>query len=86
MMTTAAVRERNPVLRDASVCTRFAALSPEAQAGLEDFLRWLYRHARENADLSWRRSKAPMAVYWKAVAAWSIHLARVIRSVRRARG
>lgn len=69
---------KNPLLTDPNVRRRFDALPPDARAALKDFCGWLYLYARENAETSWQRSKAPMAVYWKAVAAWSYHLRRVL--------
>lgn len=72
---------KNPILTNApEVVARFRALPPEARAALRDFLRWLYPYARAEAERSWRRSKAPMAVYWKAVAAWAYHAARCINT------
>lgn len=35
--------------------------------------------ARGRAEESWRRNKAPMAVYWKAVSVYAGHLRRVVR-------
>ncbi len=35
--------------------------------------------ARERAERSWRQNKAPMAVYWKAVAVYAGHLYRIAR-------
>lgn len=68
----------NPLLSDPEVVRRFQRLPEPAQAALKDFVGWLYQHAREKAEASWRRSKAPMAVYWKAVAAWSYHIRRIL--------
>lgn len=72
---------KNPLLTNApEVVARFRALPPEAKDALHGFLCWLYGYARAEAERSWRRSKAPMAVYWKAVAAWAYHTARCIRA------
>lgn len=69
---------RNPILSNAEITERFQSLPPESRAALKDFTCWLYRYARIKADESWKRSKAPMAVYWKAVAAWAYHISRAI--------
>jgi hypothetical protein len=29
--------------------------------------------------LAWKKRKAPMAVYWASVKAWSFHLARILK-------
>lgn len=75
--------ERNPILRDPEIRARFAKLDPAAQAALVEFLGWLYGYARTNADTSWRRHKAPMAVYWSAVKAWAFHLRAAVNRTRR---
>jgi hypothetical protein len=41
-------------------------------------LRAVQADARSRADQCWRKHKAPMAVYWKAVGVYCGHLARVI--------
>ncbi|GIV82746.1 MAG: hypothetical protein KatS3mg051_2100 [Anaerolineae bacterium] len=69
---------KNPVTKSPEILTRFDALPAEARAALKDFCSWLYRHARDEAERSWASSKAPMAVYWKAVAAWAYHISRAI--------
>lgn len=38
----------------------------------------IQRDARERAEHCWRRHKAPMAVYWKAVGVYAGHLARAL--------
>ena len=59
---------------------RFSALSPDARAALRDALLDLRAEARENAELSWRRHKAPQAAYWKALSVYAGHLARALRA------
>lgn len=66
---------RNPVLNLPSIaklqeCPDRALL---AQALLE-----LAADARARAEKSWRTHKAPMALYWKAVAVYAKHIARAI--------
>lgn len=75
--------ERNPILADDQVRERFAALPEDSRRALYDFCAWLYEHARERAEQSWRLSKAPMAVYWKAVAAWAYHIRAAIGRAER---
>ena len=55
------------------------ANSGSARAALRAVLLDLALDAGGRADLSWRRHKAPMAAYWKAVAVYARHLARVLR-------
>lgn len=71
---------RNPALRDPEVRKRWKQLSSESKRELKRFCRWLYQHARSKAETAWEQSKAPMAVYWKAVAAWSYHISRAIKT------
>lgn len=70
---------KNPLLNAPEVQERFEALPADSRQALKAFCRWLYLHARAEADRCWNQSKAPLAVYWKAVAAWSYHLSRTIK-------
>lgn len=70
---------KNPILTDPAVVARFAALPPDARLALRDFTRWLYGYAGLQSELSWKKRKAPMAVYWASVKAWSFHLARILK-------
>ena len=58
---------------------RFSALPADARAALRVALLDLRAEARENAELSWRRHKAPQAAYWKALSVYAGHLARALR-------
>ena len=58
---------------------RLRALPPESQAALRELLRDLSADARARAEHSWRRHKAPMAAYWKAVAVYAGHTSRLLR-------
>jgi len=69
---------RNPVMSLPSA-KRLAELPPESRAAVEAVLRDMSRDARERADKAWRKHKAPMAAYWKAVAVYSRHLALAMR-------
>ena len=69
---------RNPVL--ALPATRqLVQLDPVVRSNLRAVLIDLAADARARAEESWRRHKALMAVYWKAVAVYAGHLARVLR-------
>lgn len=69
---------RNPVLALPAL-VRVQALPPAARAALAVLLYDLATDARARAEHSWRRHKAPMAVYWKAVSVYARHIARAIR-------
>ena len=69
----------NEILVDPELRRRLESLPEGAREALDGFLRWLYPYARMKAEISWRRSKGPMAVYWKAIAAWSRHLRAAVR-------
>lgn len=69
---------KNPLLRDPEIVRRFQALPDDSREALKEFLSWLYGHSRREAERCWRTSKAPMAVYWKAVSAWSFHIMRIL--------
>ena len=55
------------------------ALPAETHNRLRSLLLELGAEARARADLSWRRHKAPMAAYWKAVSVYARHTARALR-------
>lgn len=70
---------RNPLLRLPSV-RRLALEMGEGQAALlAEALAEISDDARLRAEASWRRHKAPMAAYWKAVAVYSRHLRLALR-------
>lgn len=69
---------RNPVLGLPSA-QRLAELSPDARAAVAAVLMDIRAEARVKAEESWRRSKGPMAAYWKAVATYAGHIARATR-------
>jgi hypothetical protein len=68
----------NPILALPAVAN-LLKLSPDVRAALRAVLLDLAGDARGRADESWRRHKAPMAAYWKAVSVYAGHLARVLR-------
>lgn len=69
---------RNPVLAHPAA-RRLQELEPGARAMLRDLFREIAADARTRAAECWRKHKAPMAVYWKAVAVYSGHVARVLK-------
>lgn len=69
---------RNPLLK-LDAAKKFAELPGESRAALRALLLELSREADAKAQLSWRKHKAPMAMYWKAVAVYSRHIARLLK-------
>ena len=76
-MTRTSATIRNPVLGLPAVA-RLQALPRPAREALAAVLGDLARDAGERAEASWRRRKAPMAAYWKAVSVYARHIARAI--------
>ena len=68
---------RNPVLA-LPAARRLVELDPAARAALRAVLLDLKLDARERAGECWRKHKAPMAAYWKAVSVYAGHLARLL--------
>lgn len=56
-----------------------AALPAEARAALRAVLLDIRKDAQVRAEKCWRKHKAPMAAYWKAVAVYAGHTARICR-------
>lgn len=71
---------RNPLLQLPAV-ERLQMLPPESRFALRALLLDLRTDAQARATESWRRNKAPMAAYWKAVAVYAGHAARLLRDV-----
>lgn len=69
---------RNPVL-DLPGIAELKALAPVQRGAVVRVLESLSKDARLRADNSWKRHKAPMACYWKAVAVYARHIARAIK-------
>jgi len=69
---------RNPILALPGTA-RLLQLDPHTRALLRAVLLDLAADARTRAEESWRRHKAPMAAYWKAVSVYAGQLARVLR-------
>lgn len=72
---------RNPVLA-LPAAKKLMALSPEIRAILAELFWEIVLAARANAEKSWFKNKGPMAVYWKAVGAYALHIQRVLRRPR----
>ena len=70
---------RNPLMRLAAA-RKIQELPIESRMALKSLLLDLRRDAQARADESWRRHKAPMAAYWKAVAVYAGHTARLLRT------
>lgn len=71
---------RNPLLALPSAA-RASDMPPEARAWLLVFLQDVRRDAQQRATKSWQQHKAPQALYWKVVAVYAGHMARVLRAV-----
>ncbi|RWF49961.1 MAG: hypothetical protein EOS50_30235 [Mesorhizobium sp.] len=68
---------RNPVLALPSI-EALQALPIETRRALAFLLTDLSTDARMRADESWRKHKAPMAAYWKAVSVYAKHIRRAL--------
>ena len=69
---------RNPLLA-LPAAQAFAAMPAPAREATRALLLDLATAASWRANESWRRHKAPMAAYWKAVAVYARHAARLLR-------
>ena len=69
---------RNPLLK-LPAARKLADLPDESRRALRELLLELGRDANDRAGDCWRRHKAPMAAYWKAVAVYARHTARLIK-------
>ena len=69
---------RNPVLA-LPAAQGLLTLPAESRAALRALLNALADDASARAQKCWRTHKAPMAVYWKAVAVYARHIARAVR-------
>ncbi len=69
---------RNPVLRLPSVA-KLRKQSAAVRSELRQVLMELRADATAQADKCWRKHKAPMAAYWKAVVVYAGHTARALR-------
>ncbi len=74
---------RNPVLALPAIGT-LRGMSPEVRAAVAAVLMSVRADASARAAECWRKHKAPMACYWKAVAVYAGHIARAVRPTTRA--
>ena len=70
---------RNPV-QALPAAGHLVELPPEALVVLAAVLEGIREDAAERAEACWRRHKAPMAAYWKAVAVYARHIRRALPS------
>lgn len=68
---------RNPVLA-LSAAAKLQELEPSTKSTLRALFLDMRDDARVRATECWRRHKAPMACYWKAVSVYCNHIARVL--------
>lgn len=69
---------RNPLL-SLPGAREIAALPLESRAALRILLHDIAVDASIRAEKCWRKSKGPMAAYWKAVSVYSKHAKRLCR-------
>lgn len=69
---------RNPLLQLPSA-KLIAALPAPARDALRALLKDISADARVRAETCWRKHKAPMAAYWKAVAVYAGHAQRLAK-------
>lgn len=70
---------RNPLLALSST-QALRSLPPDAREAMRALLLDIRKDAQARAEKCWRQHKAPMAAYWKAVAVYTGHTARLLRS------
>jgi hypothetical protein len=69
---------RNPLL-GLQAAEGLKSLSPEVRQALRALLMELRAEAHAKAEASWLKRKGPMAVYFRAVAVYAGHIARLLR-------
>jgi hypothetical protein len=69
---------RNPILL-LPAAAKIAKLPLPVRQALRELLLEIHRDATARAKESWRKHKAPMAAYWKAVAVYAGHIARALK-------
>lgn len=75
---SASAEVRNPLLK-LKAANALKALPPEVRAALRGVLLELRAEAHAKAEASWKARKGPMAVYFRAVAVYAGHIARLLR-------
>lgn len=85
-MKATTVRSNRPDVRNPLVglpsAEAIRSLPASAKAALRALLLDIRRDAQVRAEQCWKRHKAPMAAYWKAVAVYAGHTARLAREKR----
>jgi hypothetical protein len=76
---SSAATVRNPMLAVPGVREAAASVPAEARAALYAILMALRADCQAKAAESWRKHKAPMALYWKCVAVYAGHIAKLFR-------
>lgn len=69
---------RNPILAIPGA-DALRNLAPEPKAALRALLLGMRADAQAKAEKCWRTHKAPMALYWKVLAVYTGHIARLLR-------
>lgn len=69
---------RNPLLKLPSV-RKLIEMPEDSKAVMRQLCLELSREANEQAQYCWKKYKAPMAAYWKAVSVWAKHFARLLK-------
>lgn len=69
---------RNPALLLPGMA-KLRALPVESREAIADVFMDVRRDAAGRADKCWKKHKAPMAAYWKAVSVYAGHVARAIK-------
>ncbi|WP_436297955.1 hypothetical protein [Variovorax sp. LjRoot175] len=69
---------RNPLI-ELPAAREIQALPEDTRKQLRALLLDIRASAQVKAEQSWRRCKGPMALYWKVVAVYAGHIARLLR-------
>lgn len=70
---------RNPILGLPAIL-KLQRLPRPVKEALIELLYELGADANARADQCWKKHKAPMAAYWKAVAVYARHTARAVKA------
>lgn len=73
---SASLAVQNPIFALPGIRETLGGLAPGARAALRGVLVGIQVDAAARAAESWRKHKAPMACYWKAVGVYAGHIAR----------
>lgn len=68
----------NPLLKLPAAQALLALPSSPEKALIEQLFREIRGEANKLAEESWRKRKAPMAAYWRAVSTYARHVAHAI--------